>query len=85
MNPANDIRLNYQDRLREYQCYLREVENMSHCNHVNIAKFEEAFRDRDGNLFIILELCDDSLYHNREVELGKDKYYDENIILGILK
>ena len=58
---------------------------MSHCNHANIVKFEEAFRDKQGNLFIILEMCDDSLCHKREEELGEDKYYDETIILGFLK
>ena len=85
MNPANNKNLNYQGRIREYQCYLREIENMSHCNHDNIVKFEEAFRDKYGNLFIILELCDDTLYHKRDEELGENKYYDEAIILGILK
>ena len=43
-NPAN-MDLNYKDVVREYQSYIKEIEYMSHCNHVNIAKFEEAFRD----------------------------------------
>ena len=85
MNPANNNNLNYQGKLREYQCYLREIDNMSHCNHDNIVKVEEAFRDKHGNLFIILELCDDSLYHQRLEEYTQNKFYDETIILGILK
>ena len=44
-NPANNSKLHDQDILREYQCYLKEIEIMSHCNHVNIVAFEESFRD----------------------------------------
>ena len=84
-NPANNRNLNYQARIREYQCYLKEIENMSHCNHINIVQFEEAFRDKIGNLFIVLELCDDSLYHKREEDLGEDNYYEEKIIVGLLR
>ena len=58
---------------------------MSHCNHANIVKFEEAFRDKLGNLFIVMEFCDDSLYHKREEDLGNDKFYDEKILVTMLR
>ena len=58
---------------------------MSQCNHDNIVKFEEAFRDKKGNLYIILELCEDSLFRKRDTDLGKDKLYEERIIIGLLK
>ena len=32
-----------------------------------------------------IELCDDNLFHKREEELGEDKYYDEKIIVGMLR
>ena len=84
-NPANNRNLNYQGKVREYQSYLKEIENLSQCHHVNVVKFVEAFRDRHGNLFIVMELCDDSLFHKREEELGDDKYYDEKTIVGMLR
>ena len=84
-NPANKNNLSYENRVRDYQCYLKEIENMSHCNHVNIVKFEEAFRDQQGNMYMVIELCDDNLFHKREEELGEDKYYDEKIIVGMLR
>ena len=32
-----------------------------------------------------MELCEDNLYNKRVKDLGDDKYYDEVIILGILR
>ena len=84
-NPASNKSLNYEGRLRVYQTYLKEIDYLSHCNHVNIVKFEEALRDKLGNLYIILEMCDDVLYHKRDLDLGENKFYDERIIINILK
>ena len=58
---------------------------MSACDHINIAKFVEAFRDEHGNLFIIMGLYDDNFYHKRDEELEEDKYYDEELIVDILR
>ena len=85
MNPANNKDIDYEGRVREYQSYLREIDNISQFNHANVAKFEEAFRNKDGNLFIILEMFDETLYDKRKVELGGDKQYDETILLDILR
>ena len=65
--------------------FLQEIENLSHCNHVNIVKFEEAFRDTNGNLYLVMELCDDNLFKKREKELGTGKYYDQSDIIKIIK
>ena len=32
-----------------------------------------------------MELCEDNLYNKRVKDLGDDKYYDEKIIVGILR
>ena len=58
---------------------------MSRCYHENIVKFIEAFRDKDGNLYIIMELCDDNLFHKRYLDLDNQRFYDEKTIVGILK
>ena len=84
MNPAKRG-IQYQEKIREYKCYIREIENMSHCNHENIIAFEEAYRDKQGNLIIVMELCDGNLYHKRQNDLGECEYYDEKIIVGIIK
>ena len=44
-----------------YKRFLREVEGMSQCNHRNIVKFKQALRDADGDLYIIMEHCDEEL------------------------
>ena len=63
MNPANNKRLNYKYRVSEYKYYLKEIEILRKTHHPNIVKFKEAFRDKDGNLFIIMELfCADSIF-----------------------
>ncbi len=56
MNPANNRKLNHKSRVTEYKYYLKEIEIFRSCNHPNIVKFRESFRDKDGNLFIIMEL-----------------------------
>ena len=84
MNPAKRG-IQYLEKIREYKCYIREIENMSHCNHENIIAFEEAYRDKQGNLIIVMELCDGNLYHKRQNDLGDGKYYDEKIVVGIIK
>ena len=85
MNPADNKDLDYKGKVIEYQSFMKEIESMRLLDHVNIAKFEEAFRDKNGNLFIVLGLCDDSLYNMREGTLDDNKNLDENILLGILK
>ena len=85
MNPAINRNLNYNGRVREYQYYIKEIENMSQCNHANIVEFEDSFRDKQGNLYIVMELCEGDLSHKRDEDLGDDKYYDEKIIVGILR
>ena len=58
---------------------------MSKCDHEKIVKFIEAFRDKEGNLFIIMELCDDNLYHKRYVDLDGQEFYDEGMIDVLIK
>ena len=58
---------------------------MSKCYHENIVKFIEAFRDKHGNLYIIMELCDDNLFHKRYVDLDNQRFYDEKTIVDMLK
>ena len=68
-----------------FEYFLKEIENLSHCNHVNIVKFEEAFRDTIGNLYIVMELCDDNLLKKRQKELCDGSYYDETFIVKTMK
>ena len=84
MNPANRG-LSYPEKMREYTNYIKEIENMNHNNNDNIIEFEEAYRDKQGNLIIVMELCDGNLKHKRQDDLGEGRYYDENIVLGIIK
>ena len=85
MNPADNKDLDYKGIVREYQSYMKEIESARLLDHVNLAKFEEAFRDKNGNLFTVLEQCEDSLYYMTENTLDDNKHLDENILLGILK
>ena len=85
MNPTNNRNLTQLEQRKEYEYFLKEIENISHCNHLNIVKFEEAFRDIGGNLYIVMELCENTLFQKRVKELGDDKYYDESFIIKIMK
>ena len=68
-----------------FEYFLREIDNLSQCNHINIVKFVEAFRDGNGDLFLVMELCDENLFNKRDKELSDCGHYNESIIIKTLK
>ena len=63
-------------------------------NSENILKFEEAFRDKNGRLYLIMEYCDNYCLYNviiydlkrkRAYDLRHGSHYHERIIVDILK
>ena len=79
--------MNHKEKIiSAYKRFIREVESMSHFNHKNIVKFHQALRDAEGDLYIIMEHCDENL----ERKIKKDIYkeggpIDESKLVEILR
>ena len=59
---------------------------MKNNNHKNIVKFKHAVRDIRGDLYIIMEFCEDGdLYQWRQKNVDQDGLLDEKFMIEILR
>ena len=59
---------------------------MRNCNHKNIVKFHQALRDSEGDLYIIMEHCSQSLEHKIKKEIEKEgSPIEESELVEILR
>ena len=87
-NPATNEKLdnNREKILDAYKRFIAEAEAMLNNNHKNIAKFEQSLRDSNGNLYIIMEYCNEGdLYKWRLDNLNQDGLLDEDLMIEILR
>ena len=55
-------------------------------NHQNIVKFQQALRDAQGDLYIIMELCDGGdLYQWRLGNIDKEGLLEEDLMIEMLR
>ena len=59
---------------------------MSHCNHKNIVKFKQALRDKEGDLYIIMDFCEPDLQSKIKKDIEERKGpIEERILVDFLK
>ena len=76
------------ERVRKYTNYLSEVEMLGHNNYKHVGKMVEAFRNIDGELFIIMEYFENgNLLEKRKKETThRDRpYYTEKEVIDIFR
>ena len=72
--------------MRAYKSFLAEVFIMFNSKHKNIIKLEQALRDSEGDLYIIMEFCDGGdLRKWRLDSVGQDDLLDEDLIIEMLR